>query len=178
MGYAIYQVAKWREPAMAKPQIAGVPVLLPAAVGLSLLPDIDMIPSLIFGDIGQFHNNISHSLLTGLLVGLVAFFVLRAFLKHAEDALHWAGLLLAAYEIHIVMDFFTQGRGVKVLWPLIPDRLDPGFALFYGLHWSEPITALNYHLVTLVTELAFAGVLLWLVQAFIKSRADVGIIRH
>jgi membrane-bound metal-dependent hydrolase YbcI (DUF457 family) len=46
--------------------------LLLAAVGASILPDMDALPGILFNDFSRFHNNLTHSFMAGLIVALLA----------------------------------------------------------------------------------------------------------
>ncbi len=70
----------------------------------------------------------------------------------------WGAMILLCFELHVLMDLFTIGRGVKVLWPLSDARYSPPIKLFYGLHWSDGWLSVR-HLWTLLSEAAFAAVI-------------------
>jgi inner membrane protein len=152
-GYAIYKICAVRYPERAAPRIGPVPRLLAATVGLSLLPDLDFLPGLLVGDFDRYHNAISHSLFFGVVVALLIGTLM--WLIGRSHFLFWFGLTLLCYELHVIMDFFIDGRGVMLLWPLSPDRLKSPVKLFYGLHRSDGWVSIR-HLWTLLTELVFA----------------------
>jgi inner membrane protein len=151
-GYIVYRVARTRLHTPARREF----VILAWALVLSLLPDFDAIPGLLAGDLGRYHNNLSHSLWAGVVVALAVACLLAAW--RLEPLVFWFGLALACYSLHIVLDYFTQGRGVMALWPLSSDRFSSPVPLFYGLHWSEGLVS-HRHLWTLLTELPIAGAL-------------------
>jgi hypothetical protein len=146
------------------------PALLLATLGLSLLPDIDSVPAFITGDFARFHNNITHSLFVGLGVALVAGGI--AWLVQRSGFRQWFVIALLCYDLHIVMDFFTVGRGVMALWPLTGERFQSPLKLFYGLHWSEGWVSTR-NLWTFVTEVAFSLVVLGIaaVTNILRNRA-------
>lgn len=136
-------------------------VIVPMVI--SLLPDLDAVLGLISGDFGQFHNHWTHS----LIVGLLAAFSIGILASRARWSgfLTWFAIALACYEMHVIMDFFTVGRGVMLFWPFTPQRFSSPVKLFYGLHWSDSWSSTR-HLWTLITELGFlavlyAGVRIW-----------------
>ncbi len=153
MGYAFYKIFQRRFPWLAGGRTGPLPFLLIAAVILSLLPDIDSVLGLLVGDFGRFHNNITHSLFVGLgvalVAGMVGSFGLRAGFRE--------GFLITffCYQLHVIMDFFTVGRGVMAFWPLSSERFSSPFKLFYGFHWSDGLLSVR-HGVTLITELSFS----------------------
>lgn len=150
-GYAVYRVAT-RGPQDRRPD----PVLLTAVLVLSLLPDFDAGLGILLGDFGRYHNSQSHSLFVGLAVAAatVPLFTMAG----SRRVGRWFVLVLVCYELHIVLDYFTWGRGVMALWPFTADRLTAPLWLFYGLHWSQGFVSPR-HLVTLATEIPVAAVL-------------------
>jgi hypothetical protein len=153
IGYAVYRLYSAHYPEENKYKIGPTPRLLIATVGLSLLPDLDFLPGLLVGDFDRYHNAISHSLFLGVLVAL--FTGTFMWLVGRSHFFFWFGLTLLCYELHVIMDFFIDGRGVMLLWPLSPDRLKSPVKLFYGLHRSDGWVSIR-HLWTLLTELVFA----------------------
>lgn len=161
MGYLIYRLADRRLRGAGKLKIASLPMLLIATLVFSLLPDLDSVAGILVGDFGGYHNNWTHSLMTGLAV---AFLVgMAVWLKQRSGFLKWFMIPLLSYEAHVIMDFFTTGRGVMLLWPLSTDRFSSPLLLFYGLHWSEGLFSIK-HLWTIATESIFVLLILVIVQ--------------
>jgi inner membrane protein len=152
-GYAIYRILLRRRPRVLISRVKPLAGLLILTVGLSLLPDVDSILGLIFEDFGRFHNSLTHSLVVGLGVAVVvgALAVSTRRFRFVDGFL----LTLVCYDLHVIMDFFTIGRGVMALWPISSERFLSPVTVFYGLHWSDGIFSTR-HLVTLATEIAFA----------------------
>jgi hypothetical protein len=134
-----------------------VPPLLVACVVLSLLPDFDAAVGIVLGDLGRYHNNLAGSPAFGLLVAIAAGGLVR--LVDPTAAKRAFLLTVVCYQGHVLMDYFTVGRGVMLLWPFTAQRFAPPIYLFYGLRWSDGLVS-PHHLVTLLSELAFLG-LLW-----------------
>lgn len=138
-----------------------------AAGILSLLPDFDSVVGILLGDFGRFHNNISHSLAFGLgaslLIGIVIKLIWKARFKFAFIT------VLCCYTLHIVMDFFTYGRGIMLLWPFTSQRYQSDILFFYGFHWSDGLIGLN-HIVTLVTESLFIIIVLLVLNFFMNRK--------
>jgi membrane-bound metal-dependent hydrolase YbcI (DUF457 family) len=152
-GYVISKFATWNSPREGKAWKRQLSPVLIIAVLASLLPDIDAIAGLLAKDLGRYHNNGTHSLVVGLgvalLAGLIALFLDR------RRYLNWFFIVLAGYELHVLMDFFTyDSRGVMFFWPLSSERFASDLILFYGVRWSYGWFAVE-HLVTLATELVF-----------------------
>lgn len=154
-GYVLYALSRAQQPEPALGRIGPVPGLLAVTAGLSLLPDLDSVVGVLAGDFGRFHNNLTHSLLVGAAVALLFGAAMRA--GRGGGFWFWFTVALAAYELHVLMDWTTYGRGVMALWPLTDARFQAPVFLFYGLHWSQGWLSVR-HLWTLVTELAFAAV--------------------
>ncbi|NQU39463.1 MAG: metal-dependent hydrolase [Lentisphaerae bacterium] len=136
-------------------------------MGLSILPDFDSIFGLLLHDFGRYHNNLTHGLLSGVVIGLLA--GLAAHLLRRTDALRWAALGAGCTLVHILMDFCTEGRGVMLLWPSTTRYTAP-LKLFFGLHWSQSVTS-PMHAVTLLNELPLAVLVLLLVWRARSSQA-------
>lgn len=166
MGYVIYRLSRQGQrpsggTGQARRQeshLGPFPLLLVGAILFSLLPDFDVIPGLLLGDMRGFHNQATHSLIVGLAAAFLAGGLAR--LAGWGSFWSWFGATLLAYESHVVMDFFTfETRGVMLLWPLSAERFEAPVKLFYGVRWSDGWLSLR-HLFTLATELGFAALVL------------------
>jgi inner membrane protein len=158
-GYAVYKVCETYFPERAAARVGPVPQLLLATIGLSLVPDLDFLPGLLVNDLGRYHNHFSHSFLFGVPVALAVGFI--AWPRNRADFTFWFGLALVCYQLHVIMDFFTVGRGLMLFWPFSLERHQPPFMLFYGLHRSDGWVSIR-HLWTFLTESAFAFVVVFL----------------
>lgn len=138
---------------------------------LSQLPDLDSIAGMFSDDFGAYHNQFSHSLLTGIPIALLVAGGAR--LLRSERAAAWGGIALISYELHVVMDYFTVGRGVRLFWPLSGERFQSPIKLFYGLHWSEGWLSME-HVRTALTEGLFIAVVaaVWILVARRRNRHD------
>lgn len=150
-----------------------VPLLI--TLGLSLAPDADSLVGFALGDLGRYHNTVSHSLIAGvafaLVVGLVAVLVALVAGQNQHGRFgRWFLIALLCYESHVIMDFFTIGDGVMLFWPFSVERFISPVPLFYGLHWSHGWISV-WHLWTFVSELGFGIVLLVLVRLFSRREA-------
>ena len=163
MGYVIYRIPQARRPGQNLGQLGPLPGLLIVTAGLSLLPDVDSIAGFLLQDFGRYHNGLSHSLLVGLaialLVGGLAWWTKRS------GFVDWFAITLVCYQLHIILDFFTVGRGIMLFWPLTSARFQSPVKLFHGLHWSDGLVSIS-HIWTLLSELGFA-VLVALVMHFL-----------
>ncbi len=98
-----------------------------------------------------------NSLFVGLCVSLLIASLI--WLRWRAGFRFWLVLSLLCYELHVLADYLTWGRGVMLFWPFTPERFAPPVYLFYGLHWSDGLFSVR-HLWTVLTELGFAAVLL------------------
>ena len=146
--------------------------VLAAAAFFSLLPDMDAAPGLLFGDLGRYHNNLTHSVFFAVIVGLSSASVCK--LLRCKRALFWGLFCSSAYGMHVLMDFFTHGRGVMLFWPFTKMRFRPPVDLFYGLHYSDGILS-QRHLWTILTEGLFALLIVALTHSIIRRKRTAGV---
>lgn len=170
-GYLIYRSTNHKLPIHIG-LLGSLPVQLVVFAGLSILPDIDTLPGLIYGDMHGFHNNYTHSLVSGLIVALLISVMLSKLFKTSFRS--WFPAALASYELHVLMDFFTSERGVKLFWPLYPERIIAPVKVFVGFQWGLGLFNIA-HLWTLLTEVIFFVGLLLLLSLLQKSRRRTGI---
>ncbi|HEX5838961.1 MAG TPA: metal-dependent hydrolase, partial [Anaerolineales bacterium] len=100
-GYAIYRYYKNRLPE-AQRQVWKVPLHMFLIAGLSMLPDLDIIPAILFRDMRAYHNNISHSLLFGVPVALVIAGLFQRIYRTSFWL--WFVISLVSYDLHVIMD--------------------------------------------------------------------------
>jgi len=167
MGYVIYRIYRPRTPELASKRLGPIPLLLLLTTSLSMLPDLDSVAGVLMGDFGRFHNNMTHSLLIGLVVALGVGFI--GWLKPHYGFFRWFTITLLCYDLHVMMDFFTVGRGVMAFWPLLSDRFLSPVIIFYGLHWSDGVFSIR-HLWTLLSESALVLPLALTVRSLISPK--------
>lgn len=163
-GYVIYRQSKNRLPEDRR-RFWVIPLQVVAVAALSLLPDLDTIPAVLFGDMQRYHNNISHSLFFAIPVALVCAGLFT--LVYRSNFWTWFFVSLVSYEIHIIMDFFTAERGVMLFWPLLEARFASPVKLFMGLQWGLGWFSI-WHLWTFLTEGIFCLVVIFLSVQFEK----------
>lgn len=157
VGYAIYRYYEQRLPE-DKRSVWKIPLQFFLIACLSLLPDLDIAPAIIFRDMVAYHNNFSHSLIVALPVSLVIAGIFYALYR--ADFWLWFVICLVSYGLHVVMDSLTMGRGVMMFWPLTQDRFASPVKLFYGLKWGFGWFSL-WHLWTVLSEALFSlGIIL------------------
>ncbi len=134
----------------------------------SLAPDLDAIFGLLAGDIGRYHNQGTHSILALVFISALAAPFLARWVEHFSTRKMF-GLVSLCYGLHMLMDFMTYGRGLKLAWPFSQARFRSPLLLFYGLRWSDGLISAR-HWITLANELAFVAVLLLLSRPLWKAR--------
>lgn len=162
-GYAVSVIfdQRWR-PNNSEAAVATVKRFVLVAM-LAILPDLDSLAGLLTGNFGRFHNNATHSMFVGLMAAAIVGLLMSR--KQPTRFTHWFTLTLLLYELHVVMDYLTIGRGVMALWPFSSARYVSPVPLFYGFHWSDGLWSIR-HVWTLITEAVFAGILLLLLYGW------------
>lgn len=166
MGYAIYRYYKDKLPA-ERTHIWKFPFQMITLTGLSMLPDLDVIPAILFRDLKTYHNNISHSLLFAIPV---AFLIACIFHRMYRSNLWlWFWICLISYDLHVIMDSLTADRGVMLFWPFSQHRFASSMKIFYGLQWGLGWFSI-WHLWTIFTESIFVLFIMAAVNYFEKRR--------
>jgi hypothetical protein len=166
VGYAVYRHYKDKLP-RDKRSFWKFPLQLILVTGLSMLPDLDVVPAILFRDMRAYHNNISHSLLVGIPVALL---VAGAFHRVYRSSFWlWFIICLISYDLHVIMDALTAERGVLMFWPLSQTRIASPIKIFYGLQWG--LSWFNpWHLWTIFTETLFSVIVIAAMSYFDKRR--------
>jgi membrane-bound metal-dependent hydrolase YbcI (DUF457 family) len=167
VGYAVYRQYRRGLP-RGQRRIWKFSLQLIAAASLSLLPDLDVVPAIIFRDMGRFHNNSSHSLLVAIPVALLVASIFHQIYR--SGFWRWFWICLLSYDLHVLMDALTAERGVMMFWPLTPTRFASPIKLFYGLQWGLGWISI-YHLWTILTESAFALIVIRTID-FLDRKKD------
>lgn len=163
-GYILYRVFRRQDNEdVTRPDVP----LLATTFFFSVLPDIDVALGFWHRDMGNFHNQESHSLFVGLFVALL-FGGLLAIRNHRK-ALPLFAVALVAYSVHIVLDSLIPSRGVMMFWPLTAERFASPIPLFVGLKWSEGLWH-PFHIVTFANELLVAALGVFLAHAYARTR--------
>ncbi|MHC4476800.1 MAG: metal-dependent hydrolase [Planctomycetota bacterium] len=179
VGYVIYRIFRQGLSDHSATQAGKKYLFLLAMIFMSLLPDIDAVLGIVMGNFGKYHNQITHSLFFGLCITLSATVLARLFKPFRFSS--WFFLILLCYEMHIIMDYFTFGRGVMIFWPFNTTRFSPPFFLFYGVRWSEGWLTVK-HFWTVLNEIVFLASLFLAQRIFSRKtrfvnaqRKDAGV---
>jgi membrane-bound metal-dependent hydrolase YbcI (DUF457 family) len=129
-----------------------IPLQMMMVTGLSMLPDLDVIPAIAFRDMKAYHNNFSHSLLFAVPVA----FLIAGLFHRIYRSKFWLSFLicLVSYDLHIILDMLTAERGVMLFWPMTPNRFSFPIKVFYGVQWGLGWFSV-WHLWTIFTESLF-----------------------
>ena len=168
VGYLVYQPFRRLLPA---DKVLGIPARLAwplAAIGLSLVPDLDVAVAWALGSLERFHNNLTHSLLAALAVSLLLTPPLRWLTKAPWKA--GFGFILACYVAHVGVDWVTHGRGVMLFWPFTTHRFLSPVTLFPGVPWASGLTDPLYRQM-LIHDGCFAVLVILLVELIRRRRA-------
>jgi membrane-bound metal-dependent hydrolase YbcI (DUF457 family) len=169
VGYAIYRHYKEKLP-QDRRSFWKLPLQLILVTGLSMLPDLDVIPAVIFRDMRAYHNNISHSLFVGIPVALLIAGIFQRIYR--SNFWLWFVICLISYDLHVIMDALTADRGVMMFYPLTEARYASPMKLFYGLQWGLGWFS-PWHLWTIFTESVFVGIVLVAMNYFDRQRNHV-----
>ena len=169
VGYAIYRHYKEKLP-QDRHRFWKFPLQLMLVTGLSLLPDLDVIPAIIFRDMRAYHNNISHSLFVGIPVALLIAGIFQR--VYRSNYWLWFVICLISYDVHILMDILTADRGSMLFWPFTDARYAAPVKIFYGLQWGLGWFSF-WHFWTIFTESVFVGIVLMAMNYFDKRRNQV-----
>ena len=168
IGYAIYRYYKLKFTEQ-RTRVWKFPIQMIMVAGLSLLPDLDVIPAIIFRDMKSYHNNLSHSLFVAIPI---AFLIAGLFHRiYRSNFWVWFLICLISYDLHIIMDTMTAERGVMIFWPLSSSRFASPIKIFYGLQWGLGLFSI-WHLWTIFTESFFVAVILLALNHFDKRRTQ------
>jgi inner membrane protein len=142
---------------------------------MSMLPDVDAVLGLLSGNMGEYHNQASHSLITAFAASLMIGLVLRIWFK--QGFLFWFGWLFTAYTVHLFMDMMTYGRGIMLFWPFTTQRFLLPIPLFYGLRWSHGLWSIT-HIWTVVSEVAFWAIVFGLARWYRNMRREKAVVNE
>ena len=171
-GYAIYRYYQRKLP-QHQSHLWKFPLQMIMVVGLSMLPDLDVIPAIIFNNMKAYHNNFSHSLIVAIPVALLIASIFQRIYR--PNFWLWFLICLISYDLHVIMDALTGERGVMMFWPLTQNRFASPVKLFFGVQWGLGWFSI-WHLWTILTESLFAILVIGLMKFFVRRRGDIGVV--
>lgn len=150
-----YVLAKGLEPA----KVCKLWPLAAYAVFVAIAADFDFIPQVLTGI--QTHRGFTHSLSFALIFSIViSALATRSSLFRAFHYGRLCALTLLLYGSHLVLDFFTNGSGIPLLWPISEMRVQSAITIFPAVRHSLGLFA-PIHLLFLGFELTYTALLLW-----------------
>jgi len=117
-------------------------------VFIATCADFDFIPQMLTGL--KLHRGISHSLIFALGFSLIISWVASKIWKISYFQLFRFTLIL--YSSHLFLDFFAEGRGIKLFLPFLDQFFKSPILVFPGIHYSRGLFNLS-HLIPLLYEL-------------------------
>jgi inner membrane protein len=113
--------------------------LLLSSVVIANLPDLDLVPRLLFGDVSSLHRQWTHSLVAALGFGLLIGVLARWWKTDGIFYGIWGG---AIYLSHIVLDMLLNDpsppHGVQLLWPFSQSYFMSPFTPFRSFRYGHP----------------------------------------
>ena len=108
---------------------------------VACVPDLDVIPGLFVGKLGQFHHGITHSFAAAVIFSAITWLLFRPL---GERSLKLGILVFVLYASHVVLDYFTMDTGapygVPLYWPLSHDTYQSPWALLPNVqHTRAPL---------------------------------------
>ncbi|VXD25029.1 conserved membrane hypothetical protein [Planktothrix serta PCC 8927] len=116
--------------------------------------DFDFIPQILTGT--GFHRGISHSLIFTLGFSLIVAGIASKIWKISYQKLLRFTLIL--YSSHLILDFFAEGRGIKLFLPFLDQFFKSPILLFPGIHYSKGLFDRS-HFIPILYELLLSAVL-------------------
>ena len=115
-GYKLYQSVNGKEKfTMQHPSEINWQMMTSIVI-LSNLADLDYVPGVLLGNANLFHHGPSHSLLAGVLVGLLI--AMTGWVR--KNIPFWKTFRASSlvYLSHVILDFFSCSHSVPLLWPI------------------------------------------------------------
>ncbi len=78
---------------------------------IACVPDLDVIPGLFVGKLGQFHHGITHSFAAAVMFSVLTWLLFR---PRGGSSLKLGILVFFLYASHVVLDYFTVDKGAPV----------------------------------------------------------------
>ncbi|MGF1480878.1 MAG: metal-dependent hydrolase [Cyanophyceae cyanobacterium] len=112
--------------------------------------DLDFIPQLLTG--AAYHRGLTHSLIFAVAFSTLCGLCLN-FKKLSTRRLSLFTFIL--YSSHLLLDFFSAGRGIKLFFPFIDRYFRSPVTVFPGIHHSRGLWDYG-HIAPLVFELGYS----------------------
>lgn len=122
------------------------------------VPDLDVLPGLMVGDLSRFHHGATHGLPAAALFALLGTLVV------AQTSKHWSlrlfPLLFLLYASHVFLDYLTLDTGapygVPLFWPFWQDSYASPLLLLPNVqHTAAPLISVHNLLLAIQEALLF-----------------------
>lgn len=125
---------------------------------VACVPDLDVLPGLVVGNMAQFHHGASHSLAVAAIFAIAGSLLLGR--KEWKYSLELLLLFFLLYASHAILDFFTFDRappyGVPLFWPWIRESYQSGWPLLpHVQHTAAPLASVHNLLLMIQEILVF-----------------------
>ncbi|MGB3236856.1 MAG: metal-dependent hydrolase [Geitlerinemataceae cyanobacterium] len=152
-GYALSQFLPLEQPQSYRFRQWKLPIFY--SVFMAAAADLDFVPQLILG--GDFHRGLSHSLFFTVVVSAIAAFFVSSWWKTSYQKLLSCSVIL--YGSHLLLDYFSEGRGIKLFLPFVDGFYKAPIEIFPGLHYSKGLWDSSY-IPTLIFEFVLCSIVL------------------
>ena len=99
---------------------------------IAVVADFDFAAQIITGE--EYHRGITHSIVFALGFSAIAAAVVQVWKKFSYAKIFT--LTLIFYSSHLLLDFFSEGRGIKLFLPFVDGFFRSPVIIFPGLHYS------------------------------------------
>jgi inner membrane protein len=169
-GYVLAKFLPLTQPRTSRRRRWEILCLYPVFV--ATVADLDFIPQIITGE--SFHRGLTHSLIFALGFSLILAFILRNRWQFSYKQLAWITFIL--YGSHLVLDFFTEGRGIPLLYPFTENFFVSSITIFPGVHHSRGLWHYS-HLIPISFELVYSILLMggvrWWKNSQLRKRINL-----
>jgi inner membrane protein len=139
---------------------------------VACVPDLDLIPGLLFGRLAQFHHGISHSFAAAAFFSLAVLLVWRG--RPENYAWRTFAISFVLYSSHVILDFLTldtaDPRGVPLFWPVSGEPYQSPWLLLPNVQHSRAPIMSGHNFLLIIREALLFIPLLGLIQALKVAR--------
>ena len=137
---------------------------------IAVVADFDFAAQILTGE--EYHRGMTHSILFALGFSAIAAAVVQVWKKFSYAKIFT--LTLIFYSSHLLLDFFSYGRGIKLFLPFVDGFFRSPIIIFPGLHYSRGLIHIS-HLLPIGFELLLSLLGIGLVWWWQKAKAQKNI---
>ncbi|MBE9039340.1 metal-dependent hydrolase [Oscillatoriales cyanobacterium LEGE 11467] len=139
---------------------------------IAVVADLDFIPQFVTGN--AYHRGITHSLVFALGFSAISALIVSVWKKFSYIKIFT--LTSIFYGSHLLLDYFSYGRGIKLFLPFVDRFFRSPIILFPGLHYSRGLFHIS-HLLPIGFEIAISilgiGVVWWWKKSKARKNIEV-----